>query len=163
MVAVQKSADQRPKLSVKSSEMIASQQFPVLARYAYGKRPPRLTAFSKLFTLLDTFEETSIIACVIDGPTVILMELPMTSSLQFQVALNSPDLLKTPRMRNALHVCRTRGQELSRDIKFKLKFTHRVQETSRRTLLEPTKENEKGLPRASIRTRLVVTETYVYI
>ena len=54
MVTVQKS--DQPKLSVKSSEIIASGQFPLLARFAYGKKYPRLTAFSKLLTLLDSFQ-----------------------------------------------------------------------------------------------------------
>ena len=54
MVTVQKS--DQPKLSVKSSEIIANGQFPLLARFAYGKNYPRLTGFSKLLTLLDSFQ-----------------------------------------------------------------------------------------------------------
>ena len=88
-----------------------------------------------------------------------LMEVPLTSSLQFQVALNRDELLKIPRMRNALHACKTRGMELARDIKFKYKFSHRVQETSRRMM----KLKEDDLPSATVRTRLLVTETYLYI
>lgn len=98
-------------------------------------------------------------ACIIDGPSIMLLELPLSSSLQFQVALNRDELLTIPRMRDALHVCRTRGRELARDIKFKYKFSHRVQETSRRMM----KLKEDDLPSATVRTRLLVTETYVYI
>ena len=56
MVTVLRNGAHQPKLSVKSSEIIASGQFPLLARFAYGKKPPRLVAFSKLLTLLDSFE-----------------------------------------------------------------------------------------------------------
>ena len=55
-MTVQKSTDNQSKLSVKSSEIIAKEQFPLLARFAYGKKSPRLTAFTKLLTLLDSFQ-----------------------------------------------------------------------------------------------------------
>ncbi|KAL8610554.1 hypothetical protein ACOMHN_006274 [Nucella lapillus] len=160
MVTVQSEGSGQPRLSVKSSDMMVNQQFPLLARYAYGKRTPRLTAFSKLLTLLDSFQETSVIACVINSSSIMLMEIPMTSSLTFQVALNIDDLLKVPRMRRALEVGQSQGYDLSRDIKFKYKFSHRVQETSRRMM---KLKQEDDLPSATVRTRLVVTESYIYI
>nr|KAG5713970.1 hypothetical protein BaRGS_020298 [Batillaria attramentaria] len=160
MVKIQKGPDGSSKLSVKSSEMIASEKFPLLTRFAYSKRRPRLTGFSRLFTLLDSFQETSIVACVLDGGAITLLEIPVASSLQFQVALNRDELLNHPRVRKALDVCTgSRGQEFVRDIKYKYKFSHRVQETSRRMM----KLKEDDLPSATVRTRLVVTETYVYI
>ncbi|XP_076441078.1 uncharacterized protein LOC143280329 [Babylonia areolata] len=184
VVGVQKTADQGPTLSVKSREMMAGgQPFPVLARYTHGKREPRLHAFSKLLTLLDSFEETSVIACTLNGASVTLLEIPLTSSLEFWVALNSRQLLlQDPRLRSALHVCRTHGHQLARDIKFKLKFSHHVQETTfwkkkkeeegeeeegeegRITTTKKEREEDGGVPASvAIRTRLVMTETYLYI
>jgi hypothetical protein len=90
-----------------------------------------------------------------------LLEIPVTSSLTFQVAMNRDELFSVPRMRAALDMCLTRGRELARDIKFKYKFAHRVQETSRR--LMKMREDEDDMPSATVRTRLVVTESYVYI
>lgn len=161
MVTIQKGPNGSSKLSVMSSEMIAGAKFPLVARFAYAKRRPRLTGFSRLFTLLDSFQETSLVACILDGSAIItLLEIPVSSSLQFQVALNRDDLLAHPRLHNALEVCRgQRGQEFARDIKFKYKFSHRVQETSRRMM----KLKEDDLLSATVRTRLVVTETYIYI
>ncbi|KAK7100508.1 hypothetical protein V1264_023451 [Littorina saxatilis] len=159
MMTIQKSAEHQAKLSVKSSEIIATEQFPLLARFAYGKKQPRLTSFSKLFTLLDSFQETSIIACTIERSSIMLLEIPLASALQFEVALNRDELLTIPRMRNALEACRKQGAELSRDIKYKYKFSHRVQETSRRMM----KMKEEDMPSATMRTRLRITESYVYI
>ena len=56
MVTVQKNGESESKLSVKSSDMIAKEHFPLLARFAYGRTQPRLTDFSKLLTLLDSFQ-----------------------------------------------------------------------------------------------------------
>lgn len=107
-----------------------------------------------------SLQETSIIACTINGPSIMLMEIPLYSTLQFQVALNRDDLFQIPRLRNALEACRKRGHELSRDIKYKYKFSHRVQETSRRMM--KLKDNDDMLS-ATVRTRLLVNEGYVYI
>ncbi|XP_076462733.1 uncharacterized protein LOC143295056 [Babylonia areolata] len=166
MVTIEKNEAGQTKLSVKTRDMMTNQQFPLLARYAYGRTAPRLTAFTKLLTLLDSFQETSVIACVIDGPAVLLLEIPVTSSLSFQAAANNDEVLKgSPRVRAALEVCGTRGRELSRDIKFKYKLWHRVQESARRRMRRRRREREEDddLPSATVRDRLVVTETYVYI
>ena len=118
------------------------------------------TILTCLFALV---QETSILACTIDGPCLTLLELPLSSSLHFQVALNRDELLKVPRLRKALEVCHTRGRELARDIKYKLNFSHRVQETSRRMMQSEGEEDEDNVASATIRARLVATETYVYI
>lgn len=161
MVSVQ-SKGAESTLSVKCSEMIENGQFPLLARFAYGRKPPRLNGFTKLFTLLDSFQENSIIACTMNGATLTLFEIPVTSSLQFQVALNRDELLSVPRMRKTLDTCRTLGHEFASDIKFKYKFSHRVQETSRR-MMKLRERDEDDMPSATMRTRLVVTESYVYV
>ena len=81
MVTVQKNAD-AAKLSVKSSDIISNEKFPLLARFAYGKSYPRLAGFSKLFTLLDSFQ-------------VIFFSISLSFSLSHSLSL-SPSLSFLP-------------------------------------------------------------------
>ncbi|GFR93321.1 hypothetical protein ElyMa_000889500 [Elysia marginata] len=144
------------KLSMPTEDIISAQKFPLLARYVYGGSRPRLTSFSGLLTMLDSFEETSIVGCVIDGASFTLLEIPQSSPLLFQIALNSHDLFSLPVVRHALRVCETNGSTFARDLKFKFKFAQRILHTGHRHASDDP-------PSATNSARMGVTQTYLYL
>ncbi|XP_076441165.1 uncharacterized protein LOC143280414 [Babylonia areolata] len=148
------------KLSMTSSEIVATQKFPMLVRYVYGGAKPRLTAFSGLLTLLDSFEETSLVGCVIDGSSFTLLEIPLSSPLMFQIALNNSDLMHLPLLKQASRVCEFRAANFTSDLKFKFKFAIQVPELSRGP--EPSSDDDDPLS-ATNSTRLGITQTYIYL
>lgn len=159
VVAVKKNVNGSGKLSMRAAEILAVEKFPVVIRFAYGERPLRLATATRLFTLLDSFQETSLIGCAIDGGQMTMLEIPLMSSLQFQVAMNRDELLGQPALDNIFEACHARCPAFARDIKLKYKFAHRVQRGSPRMM----KLHEDDLPSATVRTRLDVTESYVYV
>ncbi|RUS77602.1 hypothetical protein EGW08_014641, partial [Elysia chlorotica] len=144
------------KLSMPTEDIISAQKFPLLARYVYGGGRPRLTSFSGLLTMLDSFEETSVVGCVIDGASFTLLEIPQSSPLLFQIALNSHDLFSLPVVRHALRVCETNGATFASDLKFKFKFAQRILHTGHRHAPDDP-------PSATNSARMGVTQTYLYL
>ena len=147
------------KLSMRSDEIIATQKFPMVVRYVYGGGKPRLTSFSGLLTLLDSYEETSLVGCVIDGVTFTLLEIPLSSPLLFQIALNNSDLMHLPLLKQANRVCDTRVATFSTDLKYKFKFALKVLQTGR-----GSGPNDDDDPLSATNSaRMGVTQTYIYL
>ncbi|XP_076462777.1 uncharacterized protein LOC143295098 [Babylonia areolata] len=147
------------KLSMTGNEIMASQQFPMLVRYVYGGGKPRLTSFSGLLTLLDSFEEDSLVGCVIDGSAFTLLEIPLSSPLLFQMALNNNDLMHLPLVKKALRVCQARATTFASDLKYKFKFAQRILQGRRGQ--EAFKEDEPLS--ATNSARMGLTQTYIYL
>ncbi|KAL8625702.1 hypothetical protein ACOMHN_043977 [Nucella lapillus] len=148
------------KLSMRSEEIIATHKFPMVVRYVYGEAKPRLTAFSGLLTLLDTYEETSLVGCVIDGASFTLLEIPLSSPLSFQIALNNSDLMQLPILKQASRVCEVRAATFTSDLKFKFKFAIKVPQLSKG--FEPSSDDDDPLS-ATNSTHMGVTQTYIYL
>lgn len=118
-----------------------------------------VTVISRVTRGCQRLQETSLIGCAIDGGQMTMLEIPLMSSLQFQVAMNRDELLGQPALDNIFEACHARCPAFARDIKLKYKFAHRVQRGSPRMM----KLHEDDLPSATVRTRLDVTESYVYV
>ncbi|KAH3721179.1 uncharacterized protein LOC127855270 [Dreissena polymorpha] len=152
------------RLSVNSAELVEKQTFPIVVRYIRGPFKPRLKSFTGLFTLLDSFEENTIVGCVLDKNGYTFMELPVCSPLTFHLALNFTELQGHPMVKNALRLCDTNGHNFARDLKFKFKFAQRTEqpETPDKPPDEADDPGESPSARNSIKG-FGVTSTYIYI
>ncbi|ESO94082.1 hypothetical protein LOTGIDRAFT_239541 [Lottia gigantea] len=153
--------EQSTKLSMLSSQIITNQKFPQLLRYVYGGTRPRLTSYSGLFTALDSFEETSLIGCVLNSSGYTLVELPLTSPLSFQIALNSNDLLNVPVLKQAWRLCNKQSNSFASDMKFKFKFALRLLESN----VQENKmdDDDDDPPSATNSARFGITHSYIYL
>ncbi|XP_067679331.1 uncharacterized protein [Haliotis asinina] len=153
------------KLSLRSADIITSQKFPMVVRYVYGGNKPRLTQFSGLFTLLDSFEERTVVACVLNASGFTLIEIPLSSPLSFQLALNSHDLFPITLMKNATRLCEKKAPMFKRDIKFKFKFAQQIQEIGEHVLDRSISGESVDMvpPSARYAEKLGITQTYFYL
>lgn len=151
------------RMSVRSQDLIESQKFPILVRYIRGRFKPRLTSFTGLFTLLDSYEETTIIACVLDRAGFTLIELPLCSPLTFHLALNFHELQTHPVVKSALKLCDTTALGFGRDLKFKFKFAQRFLQMGQRRVTEADEEDPGDPPSARNSAKMGVTATYIYL
>lgn len=117
-------------MSVKSENLIADQKFPVLVRFISSKQKLRLKSFSGLFTLIDSFEESTVIGCVLNPSGFTMFELPVNSPLPFHLALNNQDLYHHPVVKHALKLCEIKSKLYARDMKYKSRFGHRIAQLS---------------------------------
>ena len=150
------------KLSSKSDDIIATQKYPLVIRYVYGGSKPRLTSFSGLFTLLDSFNETTVMACSLYGPHFTLFEFPLSSPLQFELAINNSDLMHLPIVKSAIQLCKSKGSTFKKDIKFKYKFAQKYSETLR-DKSDCEENGDFDPPSARSSARLGITQTYIYL
>ncbi|XP_022314297.2 uncharacterized protein LOC111118896 [Crassostrea virginica] len=151
------------RMSVNAESLIATQKFPIVVRFLSGRNRPRLTSFSGLFTLLDSFEETTLFGCILDPHGFTMLELPVSSPLTFQLALNTHDLYSHPVVKKALRLCDAKGQAYFRELKYKFKFAQRILQISGRRI-EPEDENDPGdPPSAANSAKFGVTTTYIYL
>lgn len=151
-------------MSVTSDELIEKQKFPIIVRYIRGRFRPRLTSFSGLFTLLDSYEETTILGCVLDKTGYTLIELPHNSPLTFHLALNFTELQSHIMVKRGLRLCDTNGHNFARDLKFKFKFAQRyLQMGSTRLPLDDNGEDPGESPSARNSAKIGVTATYIYV
>lgn len=151
------------RMSVNADSLIASQKFPIVVRFISGRNRPRLTSFSGLFTLLDSFEETTLFGCILDPHGFTMLELPVSSPLTFQLALNTHDLYSHPVVKKALRLCDAKGHAYFRELKYKFKFAQRILQISGRRI-EPEDENDPGdPPSAANSAKFGVTTTYIYL
>lgn len=151
------------RLSVSSQDLIEKQKFPIIVRYIRGRFKPRLTTFTGLFTLLDSYEESTIVGCVLDKSGYTLMELPLSSPLTFHLALNFSELQSHPLVKNALRLCDTTGQNFSRDLKFKFKFAQRFLQVGSKKVPLDDGDDPGESPSARNTGQFGVTTTYIYI
>lgn len=154
------------KMSVSSENLIATQKFPIVVRFVSGKNRPRLTSFSGLFTLLDSFEETTIVGCILDQQGFTMIELPLASPLTFQLALNSSDLFGHPVVRKALRLCDAKSHAFCRDLKYKFKFAQQIKQIGGRPLSarsSVSSQEDDTPPSATNSARFGVTTTYIYL
>lgn len=150
------------RMSVESSDLIEKQKFPIIVRYIRGRVKPRLTSFTGLLTLLDSYEETTILGCVLDNTGYTLIELPINSPLTFHLALNFSELQSHPIVRNGLKLCDTNGQGFARDLKFKFKFAQRFLQMGAQKI--PLDQDDPGeSPSARNSAKIGVTTTYLYL
>jgi hypothetical protein len=150
------------RMSVRSEDLIEKQKFPIIVRYIRGRFKPRLTSFTGLFTLLDSYEETTILGCVLDKSGYTLMELPLSSPLTFHLALNFTELQSHPVVKNGLRLCETTGSNFARDLKFKFKFAQRFLQVGGKKLLDDGDDIGES-PSARNTGQFGVTATYIYI
>ncbi|KAK3794510.1 hypothetical protein RRG08_003661 [Elysia crispata] len=147
------------KLSILPRDLIAANRYPGLVRFVYGENAPRLTPCSLMFMLVDTFSEDSVIGCLLYPNHAMLIEIPLMSSLSFQVALNRDALMTLPLPRHAMRVVEARRETFVRDLKLKVKFIHRVNSAAQSN----REENDEDLASATVRTRLLVNEAFFYL
>ncbi|XP_033737302.1 uncharacterized protein LOC117325293 [Pecten maximus] len=152
------------RLSVDSECLIKTSKFPALVRFLSGKRRPRLTKFTGLFTLLDSFEETTLFGCVLDPRGYTMIEIPISSPLKFQLALNKNDLSSNPVVKKANKLCETNVPEFCMDIKYKFKFGQKITQTSGRNIgsLDESHMHE-DLESATNSARFGVITTHIYL
>lgn len=151
------------RMSINSDGLISTQKFPSVVRYISGKNRPRLTSFSGFFTLLDSFEETTIFGCVIDPQGFTLLEIPVSSPLTFHLALNMHDLTSIPAVRAANRTCDLKCLPFVRDLKFKYKFAQRISQI-RGKRFGADNEGDPGEPASAANSaRFGVTTTYLYL
>lgn len=149
------------QLSVDSDCLIRTAKFPALVRFLSGRRRPRLKTFTGLFTLLDSFDETTLVGCVLDPQGYTMIELPITSTLKFQLALNKSDLATNPVVRKATQLCQENAAEFCMDLKFKFNFGQEITQTSGRPLHESTpREDMQSVTNSA---RFGVTTTHIYV
>lgn len=157
------------RMSVSSENLIESQKFPILVRYIRGRFKPRLTSFTGLFTLLDSYEETTIIACVLDRSGFTLIEVPVGSPLTFHLALNFHELQTHPVVKSALKLCDTTASSFGCDLKFKFKFAQRFLQMGSRRVTEADAVDGEDVddpgdpPSARNSAKMGVTATYIYL
>ncbi|KAK0045468.1 hypothetical protein Bpfe_025074 [Biomphalaria pfeifferi] len=142
------------KLSVLPHQLIAANRYPSLVRFVYGQHAPRLSPTSLMFTLVDTFEEESLIACMLYPNHAMMIELPMTSNLTFQVATNRDEVMELGLPRHASMVLEEKREQFMKDLKLKCKFLHHVSPG-----MTPTDE----LASATVRTRQFINESFFYV
>jgi hypothetical protein len=63
----------------------------MVVRFISSKQKPRLKSFSGLFTLIDSFEESTVIGCTLNPTGYTMFEVPVSSPLSFNLALNNQD------------------------------------------------------------------------
>lgn len=151
------------RMSVTSEDLIEKQKFPIIVRYIRGRFKPRLTSFTGLFTLLDSYEETTILGCVLDKNGYTLMELPLSSPLTFHLALNFSELQSHPVVKNGLRLCDSTGQNFSRDLKYKFKFAQRFLQVGGKKMPLDDGDDPGESPSARNTGQFGVTATYLYI
>ena len=155
------------RMSVSSEDLIESQKFPILVRYIRGRFKPRLTSFTGLFTLLDSYEETTIIACVLDRGGFTMLEIPMGSPLTFHLALNFHELQTHPVVKSGLKLCDTTALSFGRDLKFKFKFAQRFLQMGAKRVTEADEvgdaDDPGDPPSARNSAKMGVTTTYIYL
>ena len=150
------------RMSVKSADLIEKQKFPIIVRYIRGRFKPRLTSFTGLFTLLDSYEETTIVGCILDKNGYTMIELPMSSPLTFHLALNFHELQSHPIVRSGLKLCDTNGANFARDLKFKFKFAQQFLQMGNKRM--PLDKDDPGeSPSARNSAKMGVATTYIYI
>ncbi|GFO10747.1 hypothetical protein PoB_003725200 [Plakobranchus ocellatus] len=147
------------KLSMLPRDLIAANRYPGLVRFVYGDHAPRLTPCSLMFNLVDTFEEESVIGCLLYPKHAMMIEVPFMSSLSFQVALNRDALMTLPLPRHAVGVVRARQETFVRDLKLKVKFLHRVNAATHESEIG----EEEDMPSATMRARLFINEAFFYL
>ncbi|GFS20364.1 hypothetical protein ElyMa_006898300 [Elysia marginata] len=147
------------KLSMLPHELISANRYPGLVRFVYGDHAPRLTPCSLMFMLVDTFEEDSVIGCLLYPNHAMMIELPVMSSLSFQVALNRDALMTLPLPRHAKDVVQVRRETFVRDLKLKVKFLHKVNSMT----VGSNEVTDEDMPSATVRARLPVSEAFFYL
>ena len=152
------------KLSVSSNELIEKQKFPIIVRYVKGRFRPRLNSFTGLFTLIDSYEESTIIGCVLDKNGYTLIELPLSSPLTFHLALNYSDLQTHVVVKGALKLCNVNVHNFARDLKFKFKFAQRfLQMGNKKVTLDDTGDDPGETPSARNSAKIGHSPTYIYV
>ena len=100
------------------------------------------------------------------GPRSPLLEIPLSSPLRFQIALNNSDLMQLPVLKQAGRVCEVRAPTFTTDLKFKFKFALKELQLGRELGVvagpEPSFDEEDPLS-ATNSTRMGITQTYIYL
>ncbi|CAG5120065.1 unnamed protein product [Candidula unifasciata] len=152
------------RLSVLPEDLVSTNRYPQLVRYVYGDHPPRLTPCSKTFTLIDSFEEESLIGCLLYPNHALMIEVPMTSTLNFQVANNHDEVMSMSLPQHALSVVRTREETFIRDLKLKCKFVHLVSSGFGQPVGRAAgTDDDDDMPSATMRARQYANEAFFYM
>ncbi|OWF45043.1 uncharacterized protein LOC110457548 [Mizuhopecten yessoensis] len=152
------------RLSVDSKCLIAKSKYPALVRFLTGRRRPRLKTFTGLFTLLDSFEETTLFGCVLDPSGFTMIEIPISSPLKFQLALNKNDLSLNPVVKNANKLCEENAVDFCKDLKLKFNFAQKITQISGRSV-GPLDENNphEDTQSTTNSARFGMTTTHIYL
>ncbi|CAC5422164.1 unnamed protein product [Mytilus coruscus] len=152
------------RMSVNSEYLIENQKFPMVVRFISSKQKPRLKSFSGLFTLVDSFEESTVIGCVLNPSGFTMFELPVSSPLSFHLALNNQDMNQHPVVKNALKLCEAKHKLYAKDMKYKFKFSHRIVQLSGKKYSTVPEDGEDDGPKSALDSaRFDVATTYLYI
>lgn len=151
------------KMAVNSENLISNPKFPMVVRFISSKQKPRLKSFSGLFTLIDSFEESTVIGCTLNPTGYTMFEVPVSSPLSFNLALNNQDLNQHPVVKNSLRLCEAKCKLFSKDIKYKFKFSRRLVQQPEKSLSPFDSEEDDNLNSALNSARFEVATTYVYL
>jgi hypothetical protein len=92
-----------------------------------------------------------------------MFEVPVSSPLSFNLALNNQDLNQHPVVKNALRLREAKYKLFSKDIKYKFKFSRRLVQQPEKSLSPFDAEEDDNLNSALNSARFDVATTYVYL
>lgn len=113
------------KLSIQVKELLDMKVLPPMICFVYGKK--RLLLTSGFLKLKEIQEHRSVVVCAVNRSSYVLFELPVTSNMTFSLSLNK-DLLTSPHIQRALHLCDENATNFSSDIKVVTKLSSKSTE-----------------------------------
>lgn len=111
----------RPVLQM--SEIVNKKCFPCIVRLVYGRIPNTPCSFTGTLRLERADLEQSVVAATLLNTKNILLEIPTSCDLQFNVVVSNDDLIRMPTYHQALDLCNEKGSIYMRNIKVCYKIT----------------------------------------
>ncbi|XP_062574982.1 uncharacterized protein LOC134236851 [Saccostrea cucullata] len=99
------------------SEIVDKKCFPCIVRLVYGRIPNTPCSFTGTLRLERADLEQSVVAATLANTRNILLEIPTSCDLQFNVAMSNDDLIRMPSYHQALELCNEKGSIYMRNIK----------------------------------------------
>ncbi|XP_061168083.1 uncharacterized protein LOC133177019 [Saccostrea echinata] len=99
------------------SEIVDKKCFPCIVRLVYGRIPNTPCSFTGTLRLERADLEQSVVAATLANTRNILLEIPTSCDLQFNVAISNDDLIRMPSYHQALELCNEKGSIYMRNIK----------------------------------------------
>lgn len=99
------------------SDVVNKKCFPCIVRLVYGRIPNTPCSFTGTLRLERADLEQSVIAATLVNTKNILLEIPTSCDLRFNVAVSNDDLFGMPSYHQALELCNEKGSIYMRNIK----------------------------------------------
>lgn len=99
------------------SDVVNKKCFPCIVRLVYGRIPNTPCSFTGTLRLERADLEQSVIAATLVNTRNILLEIPTSCDLRFNVAVSNDDLFHMPSYHQALELCNEKGSIYMRNIK----------------------------------------------